>query len=510
MREFADVMRRLLVRNNSLVKEVVGEAFKREVSSILDPIALIEGHALSASYRATGHLMFLRDGLLRLCNSRLSLLYQAAGQLPESSDIAKIIESLGPSNKEREQLVVSRAVDLALLSESKGSCRVLLEMLPMTPPAERAALLDLFVTAPSLIECVEQLVKSAAPRQIGNALAALVTPLPFAADGASLAQLIVEAQRGKSPGFARLLYDQRDFLTGHLCQPENQKVAAFLLALMNHEVQQGKKTKEVTALVIQVADEIAKKRAPHSAWEILSQRADAVNYVHNTGDRPVEASLSVKAQDGAKQVGDANLGSKKTWAQWVLSFLQTDESQRAFLEDFSAHGAKQWFRTLLLTPAQRAPYLQALNAGDDTVRGQCLEAARAASEKGGQTTSAAADQQVVPISHYTKIVFIGGQYEPQREEGIKTLLPPASDVRFYYAEGGATSFRNVSPAALSGDGKTLVVYRPNFTGHSMYYRAVSIAESAGSRLIVLPKGAQNPDVIVQRMSDALNGRAQDL
>jgi hypothetical protein len=40
----------------------------------------------------------------------------------------------------------------------------------------------------------------------------------------------------------------------------------------------------------------------------------------------------------------------------------------------------------------------------------------------------------------------------------------------------------------------------------MYYRAVDVAESAGSTFIVLPKGVQNPNIIIARISEALKGR----
>jgi hypothetical protein len=82
-------------------------------------------------------------------------------------------------------------------------------------------------------------------------------------------------------------------------------------------------------------------------------------------------------------------------------------------------------------------------------------------------------------------------------------MPTSCDVSFYYADASASSFRNMTALSLAGEGRALAVYLPNFTSHSMYYKACDLAEGAGAKLLVLPKGAQNPRVIVERLRDML-------
>jgi hypothetical protein len=333
-----------------------------------------------------------------------------------------------------------------------------------------------------------------------------VKPLPFAENAPSLAQLVVQSHRAISPGIARLLYDQRELLTNHLCQTDRYQVANLLLRVIEHEGSKGTKVGQLAQLISQVKEAVVTENNPSQAWEKLRDRAIASGL-------PVEASVSSLPTPPAElpvreqsRAGADQSQNKDTWASWVLPLLRTPEAQTAFLNDVTSHGEKDWFRKLLLTPSLRTPYVEALNSNDAGAREEYLRGARSASNRPSLPEAASIDQEERFLSQYSKIVFIGGQQDPRREADIRELLPPVCDVRFYYADAGASSFRKLTPAALAGEGDTLVVYRPNFTGHSMYYRAVDFAERAGSTLIVLPKGAQNPSVIIDRLSDALRGR----
>lgn len=491
MRAFHDLITDLARSNDPTLKEIVGNAIEREISTITAPlIGEVLSHPL-ARYRVTGQLMFLRDGLLRLCNKHLNDLHQAVNEISKGANIGKLIELLEPETKLREAFLLNHKVDLALLSEKPAMCLLVRELLQVTPSERRTELFQLVTTAPKLLECIEMLASNTKPATIAAAIPDLMRPLTYTEPPSSLAQLITAYHDGGQRGIARLLIDNRAMFARSLCTYETHDIGNKLIKALEFKVLEGVKGGQIAAFVSQVGDYVRGNNL-----------IDAHNYLDSYLASHSQQSAPAPSTDSPGRITTERApqeDDKRGWASWAGDLVTSPQAKTALDNDMQRFGDTAWYKQIVLTPDSLSEYVSALNAGDLERHQEILAQSRVdpPAEEASQTAHTS-------LENFTKIIFIGGLHDQTREAKLRELLPTSCDVSFYYADASANSFRNMTAISLAGDDQALAVYLPNFTSHSMYYKACDLAESAGAKLVVLPKGAQNPRVIVERLREMLS------
>lgn len=491
MRAFRDLVTDLIRSNDPTLKEIVGNAIEREISTITAPlIGEVLTHPL-ARYRVTGQVMFLRDGLLRLCDKHLDDLHQAVNAISKDASAGKLLELLEPEAKLRGAFLRNYKVDLALLSQKPKVCHLARELLQITPSEKRIELFQLLTTAPKLLECIETLSSNSKPATIAAAIPDLIRPLTYIEPPTSLAQLITAYHEGGQRGVARLLFDNRTTFAQRLCAYETHDIGQKLVKALEFKVLEGGKGGQIVAFVSQV-----------DAYVRALNLFEAHTYLDSyLGPRSLPLSPAPSTDGASRATTEREVPdeTKRAWASWADDLVTSAHARAALATDMRRFGDTAWYKQILLTPDSLSEYITALNAEDLERHQEILARSRVISPAQEQPQSKHSS-----LEDFTKIIFIGGLHDQTREAKLRELLPASCDVSFYYADASANSFRNMTALSLAGDEQALAVYLPNFTSHSMYYKACDLAESAGAKLVVLPKGAQNPRVIMTRLLEMLS------
>jgi hypothetical protein len=494
MREFQAFVSDLIRCNDLTLKEIGGKAIEREISDITAPLI---GEVLAsplARYRVTGQLMFLRDGLLRLCNKHLSELRETIRGIPPAAKIGKLLELVEPSQAQREAFLLNHKLDLSLLGETPKTCDLVLTMIELAPQELRREYFQLITTAPKLLESLQALSSNTKKETLASSIPDLMKPLTYLTPPVSIAQLISDYHADGNRGVARLIFDNRSMLAQGLDVPEWREIGQALISVLRTQVREGAKGAAITATFAQVG-RCMEQRSPAEA------RAYLTSVLGEQGTTAPPAASSPAGSENHSTVGteSASQGPRLSgWGAWVADLVASPVAAEALRNDMERFGETAWYKQLVLTPDSLEEYITALNA-EDTAQHQAILARN--------RSSSIAEVEVVSntsaLSDFSKVIFIGGLQDPSREAKIRELMPASCEASFYYADASASSFRNMTALSLAGEGKTLAVYLPNFTSHSMYYKACDLAESAGAKLIVLPKGAQNPRVVVDRIHELL-------
>lgn len=494
MREFQKLISDLIRSNDPTLKEIGGRAMEREISDLTAPLI---GEVLSnplARYRVTGQLMFLRDGLLRLCNKRLSGIQEAVRGVSPEARVGKLIGLVEPTQSRQESFLINHKVDLALLSEKPKVFELVSNLIECTPKEQRLDYFHLITTAPKLLECLVVLSSNTKQETLAAAIPDLMRPLTYLDPPTSLAQRTTEYHDAGNRGVARLMFDNRSMLAQTLNTAEGQDVGRKLFSALSTQVREGARGGQIAAMVAQVGESVRQRSF-----------ADADTYLTIfLGERGVRVPTVAPPPANTETVPAPNppngAQDRRTpgWGAWAADLTTSTEASETLRNDMERFGDTAWYKQILLTPSSLSEYISALNSGDTTLHQAIL-----ARNRTELSQEAHVEKKRPTLSDFKKVVFIGGLQDQSREAKIRELLPDSCDASFYYADASASSFRNMTALSLAGEGQALAVYLPNFTSHSMYYKACDLAESAGAKLIVLPKGAQNPRVVVERIHELL-------
>jgi hypothetical protein len=492
MRDFAQIVNALATCNNLAVKEIVGGAINREITTILSPLTDGESEAYEGQERAEAHLLVLRDGLLRACNRRLATLYEAVKTIPPGDELSSVIENLAPTPKGRERALCEHTVNLALLGGHKKVCGALAGWLRDTPPEHRTTFIDLFLTAPHLIECVDHLIRCGCKPPDRDAIAALVRPLPYTPDGESLATLIARAGDKNQTELIKLLANKRELFVDTLTRPPHHQVGGQLMALLVKCVQQDARGGDIRKVAREVATALNSEQGVQSALSVLAEHAQRRNLGSLHDVSPGSPLVERDGRDSADEGENGGNALSGSWAAWVPPLLFTADARKTFFADYARFNNEAWYMKMLLVPASCSAYLEALNTSNGEDHNALLAGAEAATRTRDSLASLEGEPKPASLADYTKIIVVGGWQQNESEERFQQLLHSGCDVQFYYDDNGPNTVRNLTPIALGGKGLTMVVFRPNCTDHAVFYKVKDMAEGAGVRFIALPKGIQNP------------------